>query len=55
MPEASTTQILARYFNEGAGKRPLAEFQKELKALSTEEKTELAQLAAPLLGVTFKA
>jgi hypothetical protein len=34
--------ILAKYFNQGDGKRALAQFQQELKALSDDEKHELA-------------
>lgn len=55
MAALSAVQILAKYFNEGDGKRSIGEFQKELKALSPEEKTELATLAAPLLGVELKS
>lgn len=54
-PSMGVTSILAKYFNVGEGKRSLAEFQQELKALSTDEKAELAALAAPLLGMSVKA
>jgi|tagenome__1003787_1003787.scaffolds.fasta_scaffold16462294_1 hypothetical protein len=45
---------LAAFFNEGEGKRPLTEFQKEIKALSDPEKLELATLAAAEMGITLK-
>jgi hypothetical protein len=59
MTNTSTTKTiitaLASYFNEGAGKRPLSDFQKEIKALSDEEKLELAQGACAVMGWTLKA
>lgn len=54
MAEMTAIQILAKYFNEGDGKRALATFQQELKALTPEEKRELALQAAPLIGATLK-
>lgn len=48
MAEKTTTAWLTGYFNEGAGKRPLSEWRDELKALSPEEKAELAQGVAAL-------
>lgn len=46
--------ILSGYFNQGDGKRSLTEFQKELKALSPEEKHELAQGVCAITGDTIK-
>lgn len=45
---------LAAYFNEGDGKRPLTEFQAEIKALTPEEKLELAEGACAVMGWTLK-
>jgi len=45
---------LAGYFNEGGGKRPLADFQKEIKALTDAEKQELAEGACKVMGWTLK-
>jgi hypothetical protein len=47
--------ILNQFFNKGAGKKPLKEFNLELKELSPGEKNELAALAAVELGVEFNA
>lgn len=44
--------ILAKYFNEGAGKRPLTDFAKEVKALDDPSKKELGAGAAKILGVS---
>lgn len=52
MPKA--VKILSDYFNTGDGKRPLPEFAKEIRALSEDEKNELAAGAAKILGVTFE-
>jgi hypothetical protein len=51
--------VLKNYFNttgdpEGYVKRPLGEFVVELKALSSEEKHELATLAAAEMGVELE-
>ena len=54
MAARGVTSILAAYFNEGEGKRPLTMFQAELKALSTEEKLELAQGVCAITGDTIK-
>lgn len=51
----SVTAILAGYFNTGDGKRALAEFQKELKALTADEKLSLAQGVCEITGDTIKA
>lgn len=44
--------ILSGYFNQGEGKRPLKEFADEMKALSPEEKMELAQGVCKITGDT---
>lgn len=46
-------KALAEYFNEGAGKRPTRDFAAEVKALNEDEKMELAQGAATILGKTL--
>lgn len=48
------TSILAGYFNAGEGKRPLTEFQAELKALTAQEKRELAVEVCAITGDTIK-
>lgn len=50
MPGMTAVKILALYFNEGEARKPLRQFAEELKALTDAEKTELATLAAPLVG-----
>jgi hypothetical protein len=60
MATKSETAVLAEYFNtadspQGYQKRPLSEFAQELRALSAEDKTELATLAAAELGHQLKA
>jgi hypothetical protein len=50
----TVTSILAGYFNVDDGKRPLREFQGELKALTTEEKLELAQGVCAITGDAIK-
>lgn len=52
--EMTVTKALADYFNVGEGKRPPGEFLKELKALTTEEKRELAEGACSVMGWTLK-
>lgn len=49
---AKTVALLAGYFNQGEGKRPLTEFQKELKAMTPEEKKKLAGEVAAVTGQT---
>lgn len=48
------TSILNQYFNSGPDKKKAADFVAELRALSVEEKRELATLAAPLIGAQLK-
>lgn len=50
MEKITALKALRDYFNVGEGKRTLGEFQAELKALSTEEKAELAAGAAAAMG-----
>jgi hypothetical protein len=54
MAVKSVVAILAAYFNEGEGKRPLSEFNQELKALSPEEKMELATGVCAITGDTIR-
>jgi len=53
MVAMSAIQILNKYFN-GDKQKSLTEFREEIKALSPEEKQELAGLAAPLVGAELK-
>jgi hypothetical protein len=50
MARTTVTKALNTYFNEGEGKRPAGEFLKELKALSPEEKRELAEGVCKITG-----
>lgn len=43
MEEVTTVKALTNYFNEGEGKRPLPQWRDEIKALSPDEKRELAE------------
>ena len=52
--ERTVTSALAAYFNEGLGTRPLSDFQKELKALSQDEKLELARGVVAITGDKLK-
>jgi len=45
--------VLAGYFNQGEGKRPLTDFRNELKALSDAEKLELAEGVCAITGDTL--
>jgi hypothetical protein len=54
MSALGVTSILAKYFNEGAGKRSLSEFKDELNKLSTDEKRELAEGVCAITGDTIK-
>jgi hypothetical protein len=61
MPVAqSVTAILAGYFNvnddfTGVGKRPLKEFTQELRALTADEKMELAVMVCEQTGQKIKS
>ena len=50
MAKVTVTKALSNYFNVDAGKRGPSEFLKELKALSTEEKRELAEGVVAITG-----
>jgi hypothetical protein len=52
--EMTTIGALAKYFNEGDGKRSLTKFSEEVKALSMKEKRELAEGACKVMGWTLK-
>lgn len=52
--EKTIVAVLAGYFNQGEGKRPLSVFQQELKALTEEEKRELAEGVCAITGDTIK-
>lgn len=52
--EKTIVGALAGYFNQGEGKRPLSDFQAEVKALNDAEKLELAQGACEVMGWTLK-
>lgn len=54
MAAKGITSILAGYFNAGEGKRALTEFQAELKALTAEEKRELAEGVCKITGDSIK-
>lgn len=54
MAEKTAVAILAGYFNQGDGKRPLSDFQKEIKELSADEKRELALGVCAITGDTLK-
>lgn len=54
MAAKSATALLTGYFNQGDGKRTNSEWLKELKALSPEEKLELAQGVAAITGDEVK-
>jgi uncharacterized radical SAM superfamily protein len=55
MPSKGLIAILAGYFNQGDGKRPLPDFRDELKELSDDEKTALALGVCAITGDTLKA
>ena len=50
----STLKALTDYFNEGDGKRPLKEWAEEVKALSPDEKAELAKGVCAVKGWALK-
>jgi hypothetical protein len=54
MGSKTIVSLLAGYFNQGGGKRALSEFQQEIKALSVEEKRELAEGICAITGDTIK-
>jgi len=52
--EKGIVAILSGYFNQGDGKRSLPEFRDELKALTDDEKRELALGVCAITGDTLK-
>jgi hypothetical protein len=50
----SVVSILTAYFNSGEGKRTNTQWLAELRALSTEEKQELAEGVCAITGDTIK-
>lgn len=54
MAEKTSVAWLTGFFNEGEGKRPLSDWRDELKALSPEEKRDLAEQVAALEGGSVK-
>lgn len=54
MAEKGIVSILSGYFNSGDAKRPLTEFRDELKALSDDEKRDLADGVCAITGDTIK-
>lgn len=54
MAAKSIASILAGYFNKGDGKRSLTEFANELKALTDQEKIDLAKGVCEITGDTIK-
>lgn len=52
MAAKGAPSILAGYFNQGEGKRPLRAFTDEVKALSAEEKGELVRGVCAITGET---
>lgn len=53
MASVSAVKALAGYFNVEPRKVPLSEFTKEIKALSPEEKQELAEGVCAITGDTL--
>lgn len=53
MAVKSILKTLTDYFNVGDGKRPLKEWSEEIKALSPDEKKELAEGVCLITGDTF--
>jgi hypothetical protein len=55
MAQKTTTAILTGYFNQGEGKVSNTQWLAELKALSSEEKTQLALGVCAITGDELKA
>lgn len=55
MAQTTVLKAIAGYFNTGENKKPLREFTEEVKALSVEEKRELAEMIVALTGDTLPA
>lgn len=52
--EKTAIVILTQYFNEGEGKRSNTRWLQELRALSADEKQELAEGVCAITGDTIK-
>jgi hypothetical protein len=50
MAKITVTKALSNFFNQGEGKVPASDFLKELRALSPEEKLDLAQGVCAVTG-----
>lgn len=48
--KVTAINALKTYFNEGEGKRPLPKFTQEIKALTPQERQELAQGVCAITG-----
>ena len=55
MAAKGIVSILAGFFNQGDGKRPLPQFRDELKELTDDEKMELALGVCAITGDTVTA
>ena len=53
MAAKTVLKILTDYFNEGAGKRSVRDWGAEIKALSADEKRELAEGVCAITGDTI--
>lgn len=53
MATTTVTKALTAFFNEGAGKRPAKDWLLELKALSADEKRNLAEEVCAFTGDTL--
>lgn len=51
--QTTVLKALAGYFNTGEGKKSLKEFSEEMKALTPEEKRELAEGVCAITGDTL--
>lgn len=54
MAEKTVVAILTGYFNGGEGKRSITDWRNEVKALTPEEKLELAKGICEITGDTVK-
>lgn len=55
MAAKGVPSILASYFNQGEGKRPVRDFAEEMKKLNNEEKGELVRGVCAITGDTVPA
>lgn len=51
MTRMKPSVVLSKYFNRDEGKKSAAEFAKEVKELSSDEKVEIVEAVAAELGV----